>query len=215
MKRKCPVCGYLTIDGKWSVCPVCFWEYDGEDETEESGANSGLTIAQARENYKTFGACDRSAAGKVRPPFKSELPDGGSPDADEGESWSRYLGKFFQSMTEQDKCPVVICNLNHEILYLNPAAKKNYAKYGELVGKSILDCHSKPSRDLILKVCEWFGKSRDNNIIFTHHNEKQNKDVYMVALRDADGELIGYYEKHELRSPETMKRYAFDEEDKS
>ena len=31
----------------------------------------------------------------------------------------------------------------------------------------------------------------------------------MVALRDADGTLIGYYEKHELRSPETMERYAF------
>ena len=31
----------------------------------------------------------------------------------------------------------------------------------------------------------------------------------MVALRDADGILIGYYEKHEFRSPETMERYAF------
>ena len=27
------------------------------------------------------------------------------------------------------------------------------------------------------------------------------------ALRDADGTLIGYYEKHEYRSPETMKLY--------
>ena len=31
----------------------------------------------------------------------------------------------------------------------------------------------------------------------------------MVALRNADGTLIGYYEKHEFRSPETMERYAF------
>ena len=31
----------------------------------------------------------------------------------------------------------------------------------------------------------------------------------MVALRDADGTLIGYYEKHAFRSPETMERYAF------
>ena len=29
------------------------------------------------------------------------------------------------------------------------------------------------------------------------------------ALRDEDGTLIGYYEKHEFRSPETMERYAF------
>ena len=44
------------------------------------------------------------------------------------------------------------------------------------------------------------------NIVYTFHNEKQNKDVYMVALRD-DGELIGYYEKHEYRNAETMEPY--------
>ena len=55
----------------------------------------------------------------------------------------------------------------------------------------------------------WFAASPEHNIIYTYHNEKQNKDVYLVALRDADGTLIGYYEKHELRSPETMERYAF------
>ena len=29
------------------------------------------------------------------------------------------------------------------------------------------------------------------------------------ALRDEDGTLIGYYEKHEYRDPETMPRYDF------
>ena len=38
------------------------------------------------------------------------------------------------------------------------------------------------------------------------YNEKQNKDVYMVALRK-EGKLIGYYEKHEYRDRETMKLY--------
>ena len=32
----------------------------------------------------------------------------------------------------------------------------------------------------------------------------------MVALRDDDGELIGYYEKHEYRTAETMKMYDID-----
>lgn len=51
-------------------------------------------------------------------------------------------------------------------------------------------------------------ESADNNIIYTYHNEKQNKDVYMIALRDGD-RLIGYYEKHEYRNAETMKMYDF------
>ena len=29
----------------------------------------------------------------------------------------------------------------------------------------------------------------------------------MVALRDGEGKLIGYYEKHEMRNKETMKPY--------
>ena len=34
----------------------------------------------------------------------------------------------------------------------------------------------------------------------------QNKDIYMVALRE-NGQLIGYYEKHEYRNAETMNTY--------
>lgn len=33
--------------------------------------------------------------------------------------------------------------------------------------------------------------------------------VYMVALRDAKKELIGYYEKHEYRNAESAKTYDF------
>ena len=40
-------------------------------------------------------------------------------------------------------------------------------------------------------------------------NDEENKDVYMVSLRDEDGKLIGYYEKHEYRDQETMKIYDF------
>ena len=43
--------------------------------------------------------------------------------------------------------------------------------------------------------------------MYTFRNEKENKDVYMIALRNDAGELIGYYEKHEYRNIETMKLY--------
>ena len=60
---------------------------------------------------------------------------------------------------------------------------------------------------MIKKVVDWFSRSIDNNLVYTSYNEKENKDVYMVALRDGDGKLIGYYEKHEYRDRETMKMY--------
>ncbi len=99
----------------------------------------------------------------------------------------------------------------HEIIYMNPAAITRYAKWGggELIGKNLLNCHNEESRKLIKKVLMWFEESREHNIIYTFRNEKENKDVYMVALRDEDGKLIGYYEKHEYRDVEKDELYHF------
>lgn len=121
------------------------------------------------------------------------------------------LSKFFKSVLEQDSCAAVICNLEHEIIYMNPAAKAKYQKYGrgELVGKSLFDCHNDRSVEMIQKVLDWFGESREHNRIYTFRNEKENRDVYMIALRDEDGALIGYYEKHEFRNVETQQPYCF------
>ncbi len=121
------------------------------------------------------------------------------------------LNVFFKSVIEQDKCPVVICNLEHEIIYMNPAAVQRYKRRGgaKLLGASLLNCHKEKSQDLIKKVVEWFGESREHNMMYTFRNKKENKDVYMVALRDENKELIGYYEKHEYRDVETAELYDF------
>lgn len=122
------------------------------------------------------------------------------------------LSSYFKSVTEQDRNAVVICNLKHEIIYMNPAAIERYSKSGgaELIGRSLLNCHNAKSGEIINKVIDWFKQSENNNIIYTFYNTKENKDVYMVALRDDDGTLIGYYEKHEYRNKETMKMYDFE-----
>jgi hypothetical protein len=115
---------------------------------------------------------------------------------------------FYKSVLDQDRCAIVICNLEHKIIYMNTSAINHYAKYGgeKLLGQSIMDCHNAESQAKMKKVVEWFTASEDNNIVYTFHNEKQNKDVYIVALR-SQGKLIGYYEKHEFRNKETMAMY--------
>ena len=120
------------------------------------------------------------------------------------------LNPYFKSIIEQDKCSIVICDLSHTIIYMNPAARSKYGKHGDLLGKSLLDCHNAQSNEMIKRVVEWFSEDKSHNIIYTFHNERENRDVYMVALRDDDQNLIGYYEKHELRNAETAKRYDFD-----
>lgn len=121
------------------------------------------------------------------------------------------LSVYFKSIVDQDLCPVVICGLDHEIIYMNPAAVSRYASRGgaDLVGKSLMLCHGPKSQEQIEEVVSWFGESAEHNRIYTSFNPKENKDVYMVALRSQDGNLIGYYEKHEYRDRETEDFYKF------
>jgi PAS domain-containing protein len=115
---------------------------------------------------------------------------------------------FYKSVIDQDRSAVVMCNLNHEIIYMNPATITYYEKGGgeQLIGKSILDCHNEDSQRKMKQVVEWFAASPKHNLVYTFYHEKQNKDVYMIAFRSGE-ELIGYYEKHEFRNRETMKMY--------
>lgn len=115
------------------------------------------------------------------------------------------LLKFFKSIIDQDNAPVVICNLEHTVVYMNPASNKRY--HTDITGKSLKNCHNADSNAKIDRVVAWFKESKENNIVYTSRNDKENKDVYMVALRDDGGELIGYYEKHEYRNRETKPLY--------
>ena len=121
------------------------------------------------------------------------------------------LSQFFKSIIDEDKGPVVICDLNHQIPYMNPTVCVRYGKRGgaTLIGKSLLNCHNSKSNEMIQKIIEWFQASKENNRIYISYNEKENRDTYMIALRDEQGELIGYYEKHEYRDHETEKLYDF------
>ena len=74
-RHQCPCCDYLTLPerGNYLICPICFWEDDGQDlgELDEpSGPNHGITLRAGRSNFKQFGACERSMAKNVIPANK-------------------------------------------------------------------------------------------------------------------------------------------------
>lgn len=116
------------------------------------------------------------------------------------------INSFFKSVIDSDKAPVVICDLKHTVVYMNPASIARYKV--DITGKTIKNCHNAESDEKIDRVVAWFKESKNNNIVYTSRNDKENKDIYMVALRDDNGILIGYYEKHEYRNKETAEIYA-------
>lgn len=93
---------------------------------------------------------------------------------------------------------VVFVDTKHVIRYLNSAAKKQQAKWGDIVGKSIFDCHNANSCKII-RDCFVRLQNGEEEILFADHPDHR---VYMRGVRDSKGKLIGYYERYE---PSTVK----------
>jgi hypothetical protein len=63
-RQQCPCCDYISLPerGNYLICPVCFWEDDGQDVDrldQASGPNHGITLRQGRVNFKQIGACEK------------------------------------------------------------------------------------------------------------------------------------------------------------
>lgn len=76
--HRCPCCSKLTLSerGGFEICPVCFWEDDGQDDHDadvvRGGPNGALSLTEARENYRRFGAIEDRLRTAVRPPRPDE-----------------------------------------------------------------------------------------------------------------------------------------------
>ena len=119
------------------------------------------------------------------------------------------MSELFKSVIDADRAPIVICSPDHTVVYVNPAAAERYAGMGapNLLGSSILDCHPPAAAEKLKKAVELLAAAPGKSILYESRNDSENKDVYIVALRNGNGELIGYYEKHEYRCPETADFY--------
>ena len=75
---RCPCCHCLTLHqrGGYEICPVCFWEDDGQDDHDadevRGGPNGSLSLTRARHNFEQCGASDPAHRTHVRPPTDIE-----------------------------------------------------------------------------------------------------------------------------------------------
>jgi len=89
--------------------------------------------------------------------------------------------------------PVVLVDTNHTIVYMNAPAGKSFAKWGDIVGKSIFHCHNEQSSRIIRDVFEKLEMGQDEVLIADNERHR----VYMRAVRDRGGRLIGYFERYD------------------
>jgi DUF438 domain-containing protein len=101
----------------------------------------------------------------------------------------QLLMDFLDSM----KHPLVFVDTGHTIRYMNRPARDRYRARPAEVGRSIFDCHNDESNRVILAVFERLREGADEEII----TDNEEHRVYMRAVRDRSGALIGYYERFE------------------
>ncbi|MBD3348847.1 MAG: PAS domain-containing protein [Candidatus Eisenbacteria bacterium] len=96
--------------------------------------------------------------------------------------------------------PVLFADTDHIIRYMNRSAVAHYSEGSDLIGRSIMECHNESSQAVIREVLEAMGAGEDERLI----TDNERHRIFMRAVRDPDGRVIGYYERYAPPHRETV-----------
>ena len=97
------------------------------------------------------------------------------------------------AILESLKNPLLFCDLDHKVRYMNKAAVVHYKEGKNLLGESVLECHNAESRQHILDIFSEMKEGLEERLI----TDNSKYRIYMRAVRDERGRLLGYYERYE------------------
>lgn len=110
------------------------------------------------------------------------------------EGTSTYSDVRLDYMLDSLKDAFVFCDLDHVIRFMNRAAYVRYAGRPVAVGRSIFDCHNEHSNALIVEIVGRFDAGEDEVFL----SDRKGERIFMRAVRDEAGSLVGYYERYEV-----------------
>ncbi len=68
-RELCPCCDYVTLPerGSYLICPICFWEDEGQDiyELDSYSGPNHMCLREGRINFNKYGACDKDMVKNV------------------------------------------------------------------------------------------------------------------------------------------------------
>ena len=91
------------------------------------------------------------------------------------------------------KDPILFADTEHVTRYMNKAAIAHYEQGDDLIGRSLLDCHNERSQQMMIEILAEMHEGLEERLITD--NEKYR--IFMRAVRDTDGQVLGYYERYE------------------
>lgn len=91
---------------------------------------------------------------------------------------------------------VTICDINLRIVYMNQRSRDTFAKHGDIIGQSLLDCHPEHARRKIHEMIK-YGKSN----AYTITKNGQKKLIFQSPWR-LNGEIAGLVETSMVFPPD-------------
>jgi len=91
------------------------------------------------------------------------------------------------------KDPLLFADTDHVTRYMNRAAVEYYDEGRELIGRSLLDCHNERSQQMMVEILAAMHAGEEERLI----TDNKKHRIYMRAVRDPDGRVLGYYERYE------------------
>ena len=108
--------------------------------------------------------------------------------------WSRIRSRInavrqqVPSWAEVTGCAITVCDAEGVILYMNAKSRENHSRYGNLIGKNLMDCHSERSKEIIRRLLETGGQN-----IYTIRQGETRKLIYQSVWKE-DGKVTGLCE---------------------
>ncbi len=96
---------------------------------------------------------------------------------------------------------ITICDRDGVVVDLNLKSKETFAKYGDLIGKSLFDCHPPKASEILREMLE-----KQNVNAYTIEKNGVKKLIYQSPFYE-DGEFAGYVELS-LVIPENMPHFV-------
>jgi PAS domain-containing protein len=109
---------------------------------------------------------------------------------------------FMAAILDSLKDPILFADTEHVTRYMNKAAVAHYEEGGALIGRSLMDCHNEQSQKTMIEILAAMRNEGLEEQLITDDEEHR---IYMRAVRDVGGKVLGYYERYE---PPRVKRDA-------
>jgi PAS domain-containing protein len=105
---------------------------------------------------------------------------------------------FLAAILDSLKDPILVADTDHITRYMNRAAVAYYEEGEALIGRSLLDCHNAQSQQMMIDI---LAAMQDEGLEEQLITDDEKHRIFMRAVRDAGGRVLGYYERYEPPAP--------------